>query len=578
VAPDPWFGSDPERLDLPGDDDQSRVTLGRCGSYDLLVELAAGGMATVYLARKRSSPDAPLVAVKRPHRHLASDKTFLAMLVDEARLASAIEHPNVVKVRELGFDGGEPFIVMDYVEGASLADIRGELSPLGRALAPRFALRMTLDALAGLEAAHVLQDEGKRPLGIVHRDVSPHNVLVGCDGRARLTDFGIAKAADRVQVTRTHEVKGKLAYLAPERVDKRRLCTVQSDVFSMAVVLWECIAGRRLFRGEEAMETLQAVVGAPIPRLRAVGAAIPPALDDAILRGLARDLPARFKTAAEFAAALSRAAGGADHIASAAEVARLVEALFGERLRVRHADIRRALPGDHDAAGVLRGSQLALRSAPDPEAQHRERLAVESLAPTAPLAPSVALAPASAPGPRSGSTWLRVAALAGACLVGTAVLAGVLAGKEPPAAGYTGAATDRPPKPPASLPRKVVVPLPFVALRVTLDDQALELSPPAEVAAFDVPAERGVRHRITVVGVDGSRAEATVREASGGARAEGDGFVVESPETAADDGVSAFELPPTPNGVKRIRKLRDGGRPAASPSVGIVKDGFTKLR
>src|SRR6185295_19636799 len=115
-----------------------------------------------------------------------------------------------------------------------------------------------------------------------------------CDGRVRLTDFGIAKAQDRMQETRTHEVKGKLAYLAPERIDKRRMCTVQSDVFSMAVVLWECIAGRRLFRGEEAIETLQEVMTAPIPSLRRIGAPISQALDETILRGLARDMDERF--------------------------------------------------------------------------------------------------------------------------------------------------------------------------------------------------------------------------------------------------------------------------------------------
>src|SRR4029077_11905328 len=267
----------------------------RLGPYELLLELASGGMATVYLARatdKRQRP--PLGAIKRPHRHLSGDKTFLTMLVDEARLASAIDHPNVVKVRELGFDGGIPFIIMDYVEGASLAELRRELSSIGRALDVRVAVRIVLDALAGLYAAHELKDDTGRALHIIHRDVSPHNVLIGCDGRAHLTDFGIAKAEDRLQTTRTHEVKGKLAYLAPERVDRRRLCTVQSDVFSMAVVLWECFAGRRLFRGEDAVETLQEVMSAPIPLLRQIGAQIPQALDDVIARALSRDLETRY--------------------------------------------------------------------------------------------------------------------------------------------------------------------------------------------------------------------------------------------------------------------------------------------
>ncbi len=158
---------------------------------------------------------------------------------------------------------------MDYVEGASLAELRAELSAVGRALDVRVAVRIALDALAGLQAAHELKDETGQSLRIIHRDVSPHNVLIGSDGRSHLTDFGIAQAEDRIQTTRTHEVKGKLAYLAPERIDKRRVCTVQSDVFSMAVVLWECFAGRRLFRGDEPVDVLQAVMSAPIPTLRA---------------------------------------------------------------------------------------------------------------------------------------------------------------------------------------------------------------------------------------------------------------------------------------------------------------------
>ena len=249
----------------------------RLGAYELLLELASGGMATVHLARatdKRQGP--PLVAVKRPHRHLQGDKTFLTMLVDEARLASAIDHPSVVKVRELGFDGGMPFIVMDYVEGTSLAELRRELSAIGRAIDVRVAVRIILDALDGLHAAHELKDDNGKPLHLIHRDVSPHNVLIGCDGRAYLTDFGIAKAEDRIQTTRTHEVKGKLAYLAPERIDKRRMCTVQSDVFSMAVVLWECFAGRRLFRGDEPVDVLQEVMTAPIPTLKPDRRADPP--------------------------------------------------------------------------------------------------------------------------------------------------------------------------------------------------------------------------------------------------------------------------------------------------------------
>ena len=581
---------------MPADDDPSPATgnapasLGRCGSYELLVEIAAGGMATVYLARKADGRDAPLIAVKRPHRHLASDKAFLTMLVDEARLASSIQHDNVVKVRELGFDNGEPFIVMDYVEGASLADVRRELSAVGRAIDARFAVRIALDALAGLQAAHVLHDDKGKPLGIVHRDVSPHNILIGCDGNARLTDFGIAKAADRVQTTRTHEVKGKLAYLAPERIDKRRLCTAQSDVFSMAVVLWECIAGRRLFRGDEAIETLQEVISAPIPSLRRLGAPIPQALDDTILRGLSRDLSTRYKTAAEFADALQHAAGGKSNIATPAEIACLVEALFGERLRVRHANIRDALPDGGDVEHVLELSGLNRRPEPTPSMRERDRLAIQNIAPPAPSARyTFGNASENLLQRRLASPRMRLVALGAVGVLGLAVLVGVLARRAP----HEPVTTAEP------VIRRVIVPLPFAAKHVTFDDQSRDLSPPTDVAAFDVPRESGARHRITALAVDGSKAEAYVRESEGVARPEGPGFTIEPLETYADEAQGTpiadsnlLELPPTKNGVKRVVKPRSGGARAARDArataatasaqvptpMGSVKDGFTKLR
>lgn len=581
---------------MGADGDRNNASLGRCGSYELLVELAAGGMATVFLARKAEVANAHLVAVKRPHRHLQNDKGFLTMLVDEARLASSIDHDNVVKVRELGFDGGEPFIVMDYVEGSSLADIRKELSAVGRAIDPRFAVRMALDSLAGLQAAHVLHDDKGRHLGIVHRDVSPHNVLIGCDGLARITDFGIAKATDRVQATKTHEVKGKLAYLAPERIDKRRICTVQSDVFSMTVVLWECIAGRRLFRGEEAIETLQEVVAGPIPSLRKIGVPISEALDDAILRGLSRDLDVRFKTAAELAAALESAAGR-QQVATHAEVAMLVEALFGERLRVRHEKVREALPREQ-ADTIIEVSGLHHRPAPTPEMRERERIAIENIAPPAPSARyTFGNASEKLFQQRFGSTKVRLVAIGvvAALVVGAVVV--FVAGRRSAPTSPVAAA-------PATEPtiRRVIVPLPFTATRVTFDDQTRDLAPPADVAAFEVPRAAGVTHRVTALAVDGSRAEAYVRESDGVARPEGQGFAIEPFEQLAEDnaggpstsGSTAYiELPPTKNGVKRVVKPRGATRQAKPPGapsstsaasasapkpIGSVKDGFTRLR
>ncbi|WP_394824337.1 serine/threonine-protein kinase [Pendulispora albinea] len=377
--------SKPPPLPSVGGSSSARpAELPRAGTYELLLDLASGGMATVFLARALGAgPDTPLVAIKRPHRHLAKDKRFLSMLLDEARLASAIDHPNVVKVRELAFEQGEPFIVLDYVEGASLSELRKELSAAERALDTRVAVRIVLDALAGLHAAHELTDPTGRPLGIIHRDVSPHNVLLGSDGRVRLTDFGIAKAEDRMQETRTHEVKGKLAYLAPERIDRRRTCTKQSDIFSMAVVLWECLAGRRLFRGEEALDTLHEVMEAPIPRLRQLGADVPLALDEAIARGLSRDLASRYATAADFAEAIERAAGPAN-VGTCADVARVMAAVFGSSLRHRHQEIRTVLGSDEMANRLLMATGITPRTAPPPGTPRTNPALYAAVAPPAP--------------------------------------------------------------------------------------------------------------------------------------------------------------------------------------------------
>ncbi len=533
----------------------------RLGAYELLLELAAGGMATVHLAKavdKRQGP--PLVAVKRPHRHLQGDKTFLTMLVDEARLASAIEHPNVVKVRELGFDGGMPFIVMDYVEGTSLAELRRELSAIGRAIDVRVAVRIVLDALAGLQAAHDLKDDSGKPLHIIHRDVSPHNVLLGCDGRSLLTDFGIAKAEDRIQTTRTHEVKGKLAYLAPERIDKRRICTVQSDVFSMAVVLWECFAGRRLFRGEEAVDILQDVMAGPIPTLRQIGAQVPQALDDVIARALSRDLDTRYATAIEFAQAVERAAGP-EQVGTHGDVARLMEAIFGPRMAQRQEHVRATL-GPSELTDLLRESGLPSRD----RISFADVPTGQLLAELAPPAPTGRYALGTEMRgqieklrPRRVPWW---GAVAGGIAIGAAVTLAVVANRPrvapivvrgSPPVWIPAAAV--PPPPPA---RKVVLPLPFVASHVSFDDQARDLMPATDVAAFDVPGEAGLRHRVSITALDGSRAEGYVREQDGIARPDEEGFTTVMPDPLPGDTRPAAARPARP--------------------IGTVHNGFTKLR
>jgi serine/threonine-protein kinase len=528
-------------------------------------------MAMVFLGYATDGRAAnPLVAIKRPHRHLAMDKTFLSMLLDEARLASLIDHPNVVKVRELGFHSGEPFIVMDYVEGASLSELRKELSTAGRAMDARMALRVVLDALAGLHAAHELRGDDGKLVGIIHRDVSPHNVLVGSDGRSRLTDFGIAKAADRVQTTRTHEVKGKLAYLAPERVDRRRMCTRQSDVFSMAVVLWECIAGRRLFRGDEAIDTLHEVMNAKIPRLRQLGARIPEALDEVIAHGLSRDLAVRFQTAADFAAALGRAAGRAN-IGTPEDVERTIETIFGARLASRHEQIRAAIADEDALKRVFEATGLAPRPPPSPPADPPD---LEILASIAPPAPSGRYTFGKEPAEdyeRARSKKARygvVSGVVGGILVGAIITLAIVSRARAPDRARAPQPSAGPEPVLAATTRRVVIPLPFVGSRVALDDMERELVPAADVATFDVPAESGMRHLLVVTALDGTRAEGYVREQDGIARAEPDGGIV-----WAQAGSPLVSTSSTAATVSTGQAL---GKPRAPK--GTMRNGFTKLR
>jgi eukaryotic-like serine/threonine-protein kinase len=528
----------------------------RLGAYELLLELASGGMATVHLARatdRRQGP--PLVAIKRPHRHLATDKIFVSMLVDEARLASAIDDPCVVKVRELGFEGGMPFIVMDYVEGASLAELRRELGAVGRAIDVRVAVRIVLDALGGLHAAHELRDDNDKPLHIVHRDVSPHNVLVGCDGRSYITDFGIAKAEDRIQTTRTHEVKGKLAYLAPERVDKRRLCTVQSDVFSMAVVLWECFAGRRLFRAEEPVEILQQVMSAPIPTLEEIGAPIPRPLDDVIARALSRDLDTRYGSALALARAIERAAG-AENIGERADVARLMEAVFGARMAVRQNQVRATI--GHELADLLRKSGLPARER-EPTSLAPEGEVIARLAPPMPTgryALGTELRGAMARLRPRAVPWRSIAAVSTGVAIGAVATLWVLTRHAKPAPLVVRSAPATLAASPAT--RRVLLPLPFAASHATLDDDARDLEPPTDVLAFEVQSGTGSRHRVTAVALDGTRAEGYVVEEDGIARPEGNGFALAAPSQP------------------EIERTHPAQRRPPHP-VGVVHDGFTKL-
>jgi serine/threonine-protein kinase len=300
------------------------------GRYALYDEIASGGMATVHLGRLLGSAGfSRTVAIKRLHPQYAKDPDFVTMFVDEARLAARIHHPNVVATLDVVSTDGELFLVMEYVMGESL----GRLIPLTRAKGERIPPPVVATVMAavmhGLHAAHEARDEHGVPLGIVHRDVSPQNVLVGVDGNARVLDFGVAKAAGRLQTTREGQLKGKIAYMAPEQI--RGVVDRTTDVYAASVVFWEALTAKRLFQGDSEVEAMRKVLDGRVEPPSVYAPDVPPALEQIVLRGLDLDPTKRFQTAGEMAQAIEDAVP----MVGRSKIGRWVEETATQRLAVR---------------------------------------------------------------------------------------------------------------------------------------------------------------------------------------------------------------------------------------------------
>ena len=245
------------------------------------------------------------VAIKRLHPHYARNAEFVAMFIDEARLAARIRHPNVVPTLDVVATHGELFLVMEYVQGETLSRLLRATATGGQRIPAPIVATIMCGALDGLHAAHEAVDERGMPLNIVHRDVSPQNILVGADGIPRVLDFGVAKAAGRVQSTQLGQLKGKLAYMPPEQL--QGVVSRQTDVYAAAIVLWESFTGQRLFGGNSEAEILGKMMAGAITPPSQLAPELPRGVDAIVLRGLARDPRERWPTALEFAHALERA-------------------------------------------------------------------------------------------------------------------------------------------------------------------------------------------------------------------------------------------------------------------------------
>lgn len=309
----------------------------KIGRYQLVAPIGAGGMGRVWVALDTAAPTLRLVAVKTTLASGATSKDFWALLSDEASLASRINHPNVCATYELGEENGTHFLVMEWSDGASLRDLL-DAAPNKR-ISYELAAFIGSSVAAGLHAAHELTDDAGHPLGVVHRDVSPQNVLVSMRGQVRLADFGVAKArGQQHRATETGEVKGKLSYMAPEQVTSKAIDR-RADVFALGCVLYEACLGVRPFHGADALATMYKILEEPLTSPRALDPDFPEGLEAVLLKALAKDADARYATAEDLRAALVDYLSSTRRYFGDKHVAELLGGELGADLRERNRAI-----------------------------------------------------------------------------------------------------------------------------------------------------------------------------------------------------------------------------------------------
>lgn len=328
--------------------DVSTSSLGpgaQLGRYELLLPIAYGGMARVWAARQQGQRGfTKTVAIKTILPHLAHNPEFERMFLDEARIAAGVHHPNVTEIYDLGEEGRVLYLAMEWVNGDSFMHVlRGAPGKPAQAVEPRLAARIVADACAGLHAAHELTDDDGHLLSVVHRDVSPHNILVSLEGTVKVTDFGVAKALGQShEATMAGQVKGKVAYMAPEQIggtgfDRR------ADIFGMGCVLYEAVTGFQPFRGNGDPLVMQAVLKGEYERPSKLVPGTPPELEAIIDQALASEPRARFATAERMRVALEEWLAKSGGVLTATQVGALVRQRLGPALERRREHVRAAL-------------------------------------------------------------------------------------------------------------------------------------------------------------------------------------------------------------------------------------------
>lgn len=335
------------------------------GRYQLVAPIGVGGMGRVWVALDTAAPVLRLVALKTTLSGADSgmNPDFWAVLADEAALASRIDHPNVCATHELSEAGGIHFLVMDWSDGVSLRDLLNALP--NKRLSPELTAVVGAGVAAGLHAAHELTDDEGHLLGVVHRDVSPQNVLVSLRGQVRLADFGVAKSRGQLhKATETGEVKGKLSYMAPEQVTSRNIDR-RADVFALGCVLYEAALGVRPFHGADALATMYKILEEELTPPRAHDPAFPEGLEQVIVKALAKDPAARYQTAEELREALAEYLSSTGRFFGDKHVVEVLSETVGPELTSRNRAIRAA------AERLRRGEPLSPRESPAPPRPHQ---------------------------------------------------------------------------------------------------------------------------------------------------------------------------------------------------------------
>jgi serine/threonine-protein kinase len=535
----------------------------RLDRYELLCPIASGGMATVWLARLRGKRGfEKLFAIKTIRTELVDDAQFEEMFLDEARIASSIQHPNVAQILDLGEQDEVLFIVMEWVDGDSLAKIRRLLTRRETRLPTAIVLRVLADACAGLHAAHELRDESGGPLEIVHRDVSPHNILLASSGAVKIIDFGIAKAQNRRQgETRTGIVKGKIQYMAPEQVNKGGKVDRRADVWALGMCLHELVMGKLPYGGEDDIGVIRRLMTDEAP---VIGEDAPAPIKRVLEQSIVLDPDARFPTAGGMQRALEGAMRELGETASSDDVAAFVRSQLPELAHRRREAVGKAIEearerstaeteardemafaptivGDRDGPARPKDGSSAAPAAPWPTAEARAIALTKRKARTSAGAhvlatedshvTSAALEQDPIIIPKKSRAWVWMALAAIAAASSAAVLWPAATGRVLMTLGWTGSA-------PAPAPRQA--PLPAQGAAPSPSEPAPRTTPAGSAAASGVVAS-------APADVHPAADTTTTRASAPHASALPSGTIVEPDSDATPPVPGAFSAPaPTP--------------------------------